>query len=123
MATVALAQWLPKWRGPGNPRPPLAWTPWLPLGTTVAWGLVAVGLLCHWRGRFWRYPLGTMWMGLAGSAGLAVALTAAQLLPVDRIHPADGPGRCEGLHDVYQFSLEPFRLIEAGLAQFSGNAI
>ena len=112
VATLALAQWLPRLRGPEIPRPALRWTPWLPLGVTVAWGLIALGLFLHWRWRFWRYPLGAMAMGLGGSAALALALTAVQLFPVTEFTQQTGRAADEGLYDMYQFSLEPFRLVE-----------
>ena len=112
VATVALAHWLPTWRGPGSPRPPLRWMPWFPLGVTVVWVLIAMRLVWQWRGRFWRYPLGAMCTGLAISAALAVGLAAAQVLPVIEFTQQTGRATDEGLHDLYQFSTEPFRLAE-----------
>jgi Bacterial membrane protein YfhO len=121
-ATVAFAQWLPRWRGPGTPPPPLRGTIWLPLGVASAWALVIAGFLLYWRGRFWRYPLGAMAMGLAGSAALSAALTAIQLLPVIEFTQQTGRASGEGLHDMYQFSLEPLRLIEPAWPNFLGVA-
>ncbi len=89
LVTLALAQWLPKLRDSGKPPPPLRWMPWVPLGVIAAWGLVAMGFLFHWRGRGWRYPLGAMWLGLAGSATLSAALTGGPALAGHRVHPAD----------------------------------
>jgi len=111
VATLELAQWLPKLRDPGQPSRPLRWMLWMPIGVNVAWGLAAAWCLLHWRGRGWRSPLGAMWLGLAGSAGLSVALTAAQLFPVieftqQTVRSSAGP------REIYQFSLEPFRLLE-----------
>ena len=63
--------------------------------------------------------MGFTWLGLAMSAGLAIVLTAAQLLPV-----IEFTGRTMravvGPHDLYRFSIEPFRLVELALAQRHG---
>ena len=111
VVTLELAQWLPRLREPGSPAPPLRWMIWMPLIVTVAWGMVGVGFLFYWWRRAWRVPLGTMGLGLAGSATLAVALTAAQLFPViEFIQQTRRTG--SGPSDTYQFSLEPFRVVE-----------
>ena len=109
--TLELAQWLPKLRDSIRPPPPLRWMSWMPLAVTVAWALVAVGFLWHWRRQGWRSPLGTMWMGLAGSAGLSIAMTAAQLLPVIEFSQQTGRSS-SGPLEIYQFSLDPFRPLE-----------
>jgi len=119
VVTLALARWLPGMRGPGKPPPPLSWMPWIPWAVSVAWGLAAIGFLLHWRGRAWRDPLGTMWLGLAGSAVLAVAVTAAQFLPV--IEFIQQTGRSSpGPREIYQVSLEPFRPLELAWPNFLG---
>jgi len=61
-----------------------------------------------------------MWLGLAGSATLSAALTAAQLLPVIEFtqrtgHSSAGPG------EVYQFTLEPCRLVELAWPNILGT--
>ena len=118
--TLELAQWLPKLREPGSPPPPLRWMIWMPFFVTVVWGLVAVGFLVYWRRRAWRLPLGTMGLGLGGSAILAVALTAAQLFPVvEFIQQTRRTG--SSLRDTYQFSLEPFRAIELAWPNILGT--
>ena len=83
LVTLVLARWLPKLRVIRGIRlRRSAGRPGCPAGVIVAWGLVAIGFLLHWRLRVWRHPLGAMWLGLAGAAALSAALTAAQLLPV-----------------------------------------
>ncbi len=121
LVTLALAQWLPGMRESGKPPPPLRWMVWAPLGGTAAWGLVAAGFLLHWRGRGWRFPLGAMWLGLAGSAALAFALSAAQLLPViEFTQQTSRAAAGAGLHEIYLFSLEPFRPLGIAWPNFMG---
>ena len=68
-----------------------------------------------------------MLVGLAGSAVLAAALAAAQLLPVLEFTQQTVRAAGEGPHDIYPFSLEPFRLVELVWpnvfgTSFGGNA-
>jgi len=53
-----------------------------------------------------------MLLGLVGSAALATALAAAQLLPVLEFTQATSRAAGEGPHDFYPFSIEPHRLVE-----------
>jgi hypothetical protein len=111
VVTLELAQWLPQLRDSVKPPPPLRWMPWMPLAVNVAWGLVAMGFLFHWRGRGWRSPLGARWLGLAGSAILSVAVTAAQLWPMVEFTQQTNRASA-GPRELYQFSLEPIRVLE-----------
>ena len=77
----------------------------------VGWGLVAVGLFVYWRRRGRRFPLGAMVLGLAGSALLAAAMAAAQLFPVVEFAAYSGRSETEP-REIYQYALEPGRLIE-----------
>ncbi len=84
----------PKCTHPVSSLDPLRWAAWVPVCVNVAWALVAVGALVQWRRRGPLFPLGIMWLGLAGSAALSVALTAVQLFSGHRVYPADRPFQC-----------------------------
>jgi hypothetical protein len=112
VVTVALAQWLPTLRATGKPTPPLAWMLWAPIAVLLAWTVVALGILVYWFKRGWRFPLGLICLGLAGSAALAFALTAAQLLPVIEFTQLTSRAARGGPHEIYPFSIEPYRLVE-----------
>lgn len=114
-ATVALGIWLPglRPRAPaGQPRP-LAWMAAMPLLVAAGWAAWALTGLVRWNRSGRRSPLVTALAGLGLSAVLAFAVAAAQLLPVleyTRLTQRADAG--ESSHDVYPFSLEPFRLVE-----------
>jgi len=110
--TVAVAQWLPKFRESGTPTPPFPWMLWVPAAILLGWALVAIGFVYYWRGRGWRHPLGAMWLGLATSFGLAVAASAIQLFPVIEFTQQTSRAAGGGPHDIYPFGIEPYRLIE-----------
>jgi hypothetical protein len=125
LVTLALAGWLPRLREPGTPPPPLRWMVWMPLSVNVVWGLVALGVLIQWWRCSGRSPLAVMWLGLGGSAALAVALTAAQLFPVIEFTQLTGRSN-PGPHEVYRFTLDPCQLVELVWpnilgASFGGN--
>jgi hypothetical protein len=113
-ATLLLAIWLPKFREPhpNPPAPPLPWMPWVPPAVNAVWGLVALGFIYHWRGLGWRSSLGAMWLGLVSAAALAGALAAIQLLPVIEFTQQTSRAAGAGPHEVYPFSLEPYRVVE-----------
>jgi hypothetical protein len=130
--TLALAQWLPRLREPGRPVPPFRWMLWVPLGVTVTWGALAIGVVSFWirRGWWlkqgWRFPLGRMWLGLGGAAVLSATLTAAQLFPVLEFTALTSRAAPGGPHVTYPFSIEPYRLLELAWpnvlgTQFEGN--
>ncbi len=114
VATIELALRLPPLRPhlrPGYPALAFSWMCWAPLAIAALWGCAGLCLLARWRRRE-RSPLGVMLAGLAGSAALAGALAAAQLLPVMEFTLQSARAAEDGTHDIYPFSLEPIRLAE-----------
>ena len=109
IATLMLAQWLPTLRPKGFPPPALPWMRHVAPGVATVWMMAGVGFLAYWRARGWRLPLGITWLGLAGSAAMAMALSAAQLLPVVEFIQQTSRAGAEGIHDIYPFSIEPIR--------------
>jgi Bacterial membrane protein YfhO len=128
--TLVLAQWFPKLRATGKPSPPLFWMAWVPKLVTAAWALAGISFLVYCSVAWWkngrRSRLCLTWMGLAASAVLAVALTAAQLLPIVEFTQLTSRAAEGGVHDIYPFSIEPYRLFEMAWpnilgTQFTGN--
>ena len=109
---AVLAAWLPEPAGPAGIRRRHSRGCSTPLALSLSSGAAGLWLLLRWRGGGWRSPLGGMLLGLAGSALLAAALAAAQLLPVIEFTQQTVRAAGEGPHDIYPFSLEPFRLAE-----------
>ena len=111
-ATITLAEALPRVRPPGVPAPALPWMRYVPGIVLLAWSLAGLWLIMGRKARGNRPTLGVMLVGLAGSAVLAAALSAAQLLPVLEFMQQTTRAEGEGPHDIYPFSIEPFRLAE-----------
>jgi len=112
IVTLALAAYLPNMREKLRPTPALPWMLVVPRIVAVCWLIAGVYLLFRLRrGGKWS-PLAFTLMGLAGSALLAAALAAAQLLPVVEFTQQTVRAEGEGPHDIYPFSLEPQRLAE-----------
>jgi hypothetical protein len=96
-----------------GPVPSLPWTAWVPRVVAVAWVLAGLRLLFRWRKRgSSAAPLVPKLGGLAAAAVLAGALSAAQMVPALEFTGLSGRATDEGAHDIYPFSLEPYRLAE-----------
>ena len=124
VVTLTLAWYLPIIR-PRKPQPPtltFEWNPYVPLVVAACWGLAGLWLLAKWRsGRRDSVTLGRRLTGLAAAAGLAGLLASAQLLPVVEFAGRTGRAADEGSHDIYPFSLEPYRVVELLLPNVFGT--
>lgn len=111
---VVAANRLPSLRPPtpaGKPKSTFVWVPWLPRIAALGWAIV--GLMLAYRRRRGRgRDLVVRLVGLGASAGLALLLTAGQLLPVLEFTALTGRAAEQGPHDIYPFSLEPARVAE-----------
>ncbi len=126
LGTLFLAASLPHFRTPGKPVPPFWWMRHVPTVVAVCWGVVFLGFLIAWQRRRWKTRLGVAVAGLMATAALAVALSGAQLLPVVEFTQQTVRAAGTGPHDIYPFSIEPYRLVELFWpnvlgTQFGGN--
>jgi hypothetical protein len=119
-ATIILAVWLPGLRPPGNSPRPFPWMAWVPRGVAAVWGMAVVWFFLVWLRRGWQFRLGPAWLGLAASVGLAITVSAAQLLPVVEFSQQTIRSAGTGPHDYYPFSIEPLRLVELAWPNFLG---
>ena len=113
--TILAGIWLPEYRPRATqtrPMPIFRWTPYVSRALLAAWGIGSVLLVATWRrstrGRARLAALGL----LLGSAALAAALAAAQLLPAAEFSALTARAADEGSHEIYAFSVEPYRLPE-----------
>ena len=96
-----------------GPVPGFPWVSWLPTVMAGVWGAIGLVILARWRRRgSARVPLVPKLAGLAAAAALGGALSAAQLAPVLEFTRISGRATDEGPHDIYPFSLEPYRVVE-----------
>ena len=97
-----------------GPVPSLPWAPWVSRAAAGAWGVAGLVLLARWRRRGSSgVPLVPKLGGLVVAAALAGALSAAQMVPAIEFTGLSGRATDEGAHDIYPFSLEPYRVAEA----------
>ena len=122
-ATLAMARVAPMFREvrpPGQPPSPLPWMMFVGPVVALAWLSVGLAMFRGWRKARLRADPGEtlgnrlvpMFAGLLGSAVLAGALTAVQVLPVMEFTGLTGRAASDGPHEIYQFSLEPLRVVE-----------
>lgn len=113
--TLELARVLPglRPRRPADkPTAALPWMLWAPRVVPLLWGLAGLFVFARRRAKRRGRDLERLTIGLAHSASLAVALTAAQLWPVVEFTQRTTRAADEGPHDIYPFSMEPHRLVE-----------
>ncbi|AMV39185.1 YfhO family protein [Planctomyces sp. SH-PL62] len=115
MATLELARVLPSLRPaklPDKPTPPLPWMLWAPAVVPVVWAIVLAIYFVRKKPTRERRTVWRLAMGLGVAGALAGALTAAQLLPVVEFTQQTTRAAAGGPHEIYPFSVEPFRLVE-----------
>ncbi len=111
--TLEAAHQLMEIRPKKIPAPTFVWNRYLPTFIAGLWGLAGLVFLVRWiKGRGDASIVGRRLAGLAVAAVLAGGLTGAQLLPVLEFASLTGRNSDEGAHDVYPFSLEPYRVAE-----------
>lgn len=97
-----------------GPVPSLPWTRWVPRVVAAFWAVGAGVFAYRWWNRGTRSrPLVPLLAGLAASAILAGGLSAAQMVPAMEFTGLSSRATDESGHDMYPFSLEPYRLVEA----------
>ncbi len=126
LATLFLGAWLPGFRAPGKPIQPLWWMRYVPIIVSACWGLGFLVFLIAWQRRRWKTRLGLTVIGLLAAAAMSLALSAAQLIPVAEFTQQTIRAAGTGPHDIYPFSIEPYRLLELCWpnvlgTQFAGN--
>jgi len=99
-------------RPPDQPTPPLPWMRWAPTAVAAAWGLGLVFVLLRRRRTKRNTALERLGLGLVASAALAVLISAVQFLPVLEFTQQTSRAAEEGPHDIYPFSVEPYRMVE-----------
>lgn len=113
--TLELARVLPglrPHRPADKPTAALPWMLWAPRVVPLLWGAGLLILFARRRAKRRGRDLERLAIGLGASAALAVSLTAAQLWPVVEFTQRTVRAAGEGPHDIYPFSLEPYRLVE-----------
>jgi hypothetical protein len=87
----------------------------------LGWGSLAMILGNRWRRQWRTNPTPLTFFGIAAAMGLGAALSAVQLLPVIEYNALSVRSAAEGPHDIFPFSLEPYRIIELIWPQIFGT--
>jgi hypothetical protein len=123
--TLALAAYLPTIRPKVPPPPPTRSFPWnsyVPLAVAACWAVAGLVFALRWfKGGVGLASLGRRFVGLGAAAVLAASVSAAQLLPVMEFTNLTGRNADEGSHDIYPFSLEPYRAAELAWPNLFGS--
>lgn len=88
----------------------------------MGWSFVALLLLNNWRRKWRQQTMPRIFMGIGLAAVLGASLSAVQLLPVLEYSSLSVRSAAEGPHDIYPFSLEPYRLLELVWPRIFGTA-
>ncbi len=109
-AVIGFALAAPPWRPKGPPVGPLPWSRW--------WSMILTGLWV-WGGLIWlssrtarRGPSFVRFAGLGAAGLIGGLLCAGQLLPVMEFTSRTMRATPDGPHDIYPFSVEPYRMAE-----------
>jgi hypothetical protein len=112
---AALVLWVAIVLGIGYLLSRIAWPGWLPSRATVQiliWGGIALGLLRSWSRHTGHAVLGPALARLGAASLVGLALVGVQLLPSLEFSKKSDRAVEEQSLSVFDFSLEPYRLVE-----------
>ena len=78
----------------------------------IGWLLVGLLILNGWRRTRLSTPMPRKFIGLGLATLIGAGLTAVQLIPVFEYSALSVRSAAEGPHDIYPFSVEPYRFLE-----------
>jgi hypothetical protein len=91
--------------------------------TLAAWAMIATVMAWLWRRRGVQARLSPMLARLGGACVLAMILAAAQILPTLEFASVSRRGAGMGANEIYQFGLEPLRVVELICPSFFGTRV